>query len=144
MAGKYLGTLLMEKGLLTTDQVEQVLLRQRHTGQPFGRTAVEMFNVRMTDVWRALAAQQSAGVRRVDLSDEPIDEAIHSVLPARFAWALKILPLRYVGRTLLCATTTKALPDALAALAERLDHPLQFVIADELQLKSFIIQRYPM
>ena len=144
MAGKYLGTLLMEKGLLSGEQVEEVLRRQQCTGQPFGQTAVALFNVRMTDVWRALAVQQAAGVRRVDLTEEPMVENTLTILPARFAWALRVLPLRFAGETLICATTAKALPDAMAALCERLDYPVQFVVAEELQLKGFIMQRYPM
>jgi hypothetical protein len=105
---------------------------------------VALFNVRMTDVWRALAVQQAAGVRRVDLMEEPMEEGSLQVMPARWAWALKVLPLRFAGKTLICATTAKALPDAMAALCERLDYLVQFVVAEELQLKGYIMQRYPM
>ena len=144
MAGKYLGSLLVDKGLLTTTQVDQVLSRQRQTGLPFGQTAVAMFSVRMTDVWRALASQQSETLRTVDLALETSTADALAAIPARFAWASRVLPLRYEGGTLLCATTQKALPDAMAALCERLDTAVRFLLADELQLKGFIMQRYPL
>lgn len=143
MPAKYLGTLLTEKGLLTAPQVQQVLARQMQTGMRFGETAVALFKLRMTDIWRVLAIQQADNLPRVDLVTEHHDGNVLGVLPARFAWAARILPLRFED-WLICATTEKALPDAAAALAERLDMPARFVIADELQLKEFIMRRYPM
>lgn len=144
MAGKYLGTLLVEKGILSDTQVEQILARQVQTGLPFGQMAVSMFSVRMTDVWRALASQQRESIGHVDLGAETHEDDALSAVPGRFAWASRILPLRFENGTLICATTAKALPDAMAALCERLDHPVTFVLAEEIQLKGYIMQRYPL
>ncbi|HVT81375.1 MAG TPA: hypothetical protein VHM90_12035 [Phycisphaerae bacterium] len=144
MAGKYLGTLLVENGVLTSEQVDRVLARQPQTGLRFGEIAVSMFNVRMTDIWRALAAQQAQQIQEANLTDEHFQREALATIPGRFAWAARILPLRFEGHTLICATTESRLPDATAALVERMDHPVRFVLADEMQLKEFIMQRYPL
>jgi adsorption protein B len=144
MAGKYLGTLLVENGVLTEEQVKKVLARQPQTGLRFGEIAVAMFNVRMTEVWRALAKQLEERSEETNLERETIQREALSTIPGRFAWAAKVLPLRFEGQTLLCATTEGRLPNATAALCERLDYPVRFVLADEMQLKEFIMQRYPL
>jgi adsorption protein B len=144
MAGKYLGSLLVENGVLTQEQVNKVLARQPQTGLRFGELAVAMFNLRMTDVWRALAKQQEERIEETNLERESFQREALSTIPGRFAWAARVLPLRFEGHTLLIATTEGRLPDATAALCERLDHPVRFVLADEMQLKEFIMQRYPL
>jgi hypothetical protein len=147
MAG-YLGTLLVERGVLSAAQVEEVLERQRKTGQPFGLAAVEMFAVRMADVWRALAVQQRDALPHVDLEELPApEERALALVPARMAWAGKVLPLRLdespAGTTLVCASTRRQLADAMALLHESIDQPIAFVLADDLQLKQHIMAAYP-
>ena len=99
MAGKYLGTLLMERGILNPQQVEAVLARQLQTGQPFGQTAVVMFDIRMADVWRALAQQHRDTTPRVDLDQwaSPQKDALE-VIPGRLAWAGRCCRWRSGGR----------------------------------------------
>jgi hypothetical protein len=144
MAGKFVGALLVERGILTATQVDAVLERQRQTGQPFGQTAVAMFKVRMTDVWRALALQQKESLAHVDLDTlPPADQRALELVPARLAWAAKVLPLQFDGGALLCATTVRQLTDAMALLHESMDRPIHFVLADELQLKQHIMSCYP-
>jgi hypothetical protein len=110
--------------------------------------AVQLFGVRMADVWRALAIQQRDQLRRVDLDlvPSPEPQALEKV-PARMAWAGKILPLRLEhssdGATLACATDPRHLADAMALLHEAIDQPISFVVADELQLKQHIMAAYP-
>lgn len=144
MAGKYLGSLLVERGFLRADEVEAVLARQRETGRPFGEMAVAMYNLRMVDVWRAIASQKVEGLARVDLEAEEAratKEAL-DLVPGRLAWASRVLPLRMEGEKLVCATTARHLADAMAVLHERLDVPIEFVVAEELALKRGITASY--
>jgi hypothetical protein len=144
MGGKYLGTLLMERGVLDRQQVDAILARQRQTGQPFGQMAVVMYNVRMADVWRSLATQGSAATPRVNLDEVAMPErAALDLIPSRLAWASKVLPLRLIGERLVCATTQRQLCDAVALLHEKLDRPIEFVVVEELQLKQRIMECYP-
>src|SRR3954469_18598629 len=106
MAGKYLGTLLIERGALSQEQVEAILSRQQQTGQPFGQLAITMYNVRMVDVWRAIASQRKEELMRIDLDTAPTAEAAAlELVPGRLAWASRVLPLRLEGEKLICATT---------------------------------------
>jgi len=144
MGGKYLGTLLMERGVLDQTQVDAILERQRQTGQPFGQMAVSMFQVGMADVWRSLAAQGRTQMRQVNLDEAAMPErAALDLIPGRLAWASKILPLRLIGERLICATTQRVLCDAVALLHEKLDRPIEFVVVEELQLKQRIMECYP-
>ena len=143
MAGKYIGSLLVERGVLNTEQVSVILDRQQRTGQPFGETAVLLYHIRMADIWRAIARQQIDALPRVNLHQEPHEECALKVITARQAWITRVLPLRFEGETLICATTEKHLPDAMAWLHERLDTPVHFVLSEELPLKQCIMERFP-
>lgn len=144
MAGKFLGTLLVERGVLDRTQVQSILDRQMQIGLPFGQIAVMLYNVRMADVWRALAEQQKDSMHEVELAEQPsaTDEAL-AVLPGRLAWVARVLPLRFEGTTLICATTQRNLADAMALMHERLDCPIHFVVANDLELRQHIMDNYP-
>lgn len=142
MPVKRIGTLLVERGVLTQDQIEQVIARQSQTGRPFGKLAVEMFDVDEAEVWRAWANHIQDRCPRVDVACEPKDPAARQVLAADYAWTHRILPLRFERGRLICATTATDLPNAMAFIQPQRDDVVHFVLTDRHQLEHFIMRGY--
>jgi len=142
MADKRIGQLLVERGVMSAEQVRQVLELQRKVRKPFGKLAVDLFGVAESEIWFAWAEQVGQFCPKVDLACEPNDAAVLKLLTPREAWLNHALPLRVDHGELRVATTITDLPEAAVLLRQRTDQPLGFVIADRRQLEQFIVKRY--
>ena len=61
-----LGQLLVERGMLTEEQVGRVLAQQQETGEPFGVLAERLFGVEPEAIEEAWARQYAGLTRTVD------------------------------------------------------------------------------
>lgn len=142
MSDKQIGMLLVQRGVLTHEQVDRILDLQQQQHKPFGKLARELFHVDDLEIWSAWAEQVGYFCQHVDLACEPNDPAVLELVLPREAWALHILPLRHELGELVVATTITDLPEAMALLNQRLDKPIRFVVPDRRQLEQYIIRRY--
>jgi type IV pilus assembly protein PilB len=96
-----LGTLLMERGLVSQAQLDAALLQQSRSGVSLGRALVDAGVISEGDLVSALAAQ--VGLEFVDLDERAIDPtaagAINDALTRRY----QALPIAWEGRTLVVA-----------------------------------------
>jgi type IV pilus assembly protein PilB len=96
-----LGTLLMQRGLVTQAQLDAALLQQARTGVSLGRALVDDGVITESDLVSALAAQM--GLEFVDLDERTIDPmaagAINDALTRRY----QALPIAWEGGTLVVA-----------------------------------------
>ncbi len=98
---KPLGTLLVERGLITEKDLETALERQHSTGELLGQALVNMGLASEKDILSALQAQ--SGMRVINLASyEPDTELLNRVSGA-VARIYKILPLEFNDNTLLIA-----------------------------------------
>lgn len=139
-----IGTLMVNKGVITPQQLEQILERQRSTHRPFGEIAEELFGVRAKDVERAWAEQYSQTTRWVDPSIEPIDPAVHDLISRRQAWQFRVLPIGYDGSELMICTTQEGLVRAMNFAARQMPVTCYFVLAKMDQLAEALMRLYPM
>jgi hypothetical protein len=135
---------MVNKGVITPQQLEQILERQRTTHRPFGEIAEELFGVRAKDVERAWAEQYSQTTRWVDPTIEPIDPAVHDLVSRRQAWQFRVLPLGYDGSELMICTTQEGLVRAMNFAARQMPVTCYFVLAKMDQLAEALMRRYPM
>ena len=126
----HLGDLLVQHGVLSSEQRDQVLLAQRDRGGPFGVIAEEMFGVSPGAVERAWAEQYSHLCPHVDPRVYPVQARALEAISRRQAWQFRVLPLQWKGEELILCTTQDALPRALKFAGWRLGHICQFVLAD--------------
>lgn len=98
---KRLVDILVERGLLTTQQVEQVRAEQGSSGQGFARLLLDRKLVTETQLVSALAEQ--LGMPFVDLERHPLDPAVAFLLPPAVAKRYVALPIAYEGDTILVA-----------------------------------------
>ena len=138
MPRKRIGRLLIQRGVLSQDQLEAILTRQAETGEPFGTVALELYGVNEDEVWRACGQQMAAFLPHVELACEPNEPAALGALSAEEAWALCVLPLRYEKDGLVIAATAARLPEAMSRFGDE----APFVIAERHQIETFIQRRY--
>lgn len=143
MAGIQIGELLVEQGVLTREQVKQVLQVQKLSHRPFGDLAERLFGIDPRAIEDAWVEQyiRMAGV--VDLEDQEIDAECLRLLNRRQAWQFHILPLNRSQQTVSMATDAENLVRSVNFVTRTIQEPVHFQIADRAQLLEFLMKHYP-
>ncbi len=90
---KQLGDILLEDGLLTSEQLSTAIEEQRRLGRSLGRVLVDLGHLSEGQLVAALATQ--IGLRFVDLSDYPVDGSAVSRVPDTVCRRHNALPIGY-------------------------------------------------
>lgn len=139
-----LGDLLVNQGVLTQEQVEDILTEQRAVGRPFGELAERLFGVSTKDVERAWAEQYSQISGEYNLHAARFEaEALASVTP-RQAWQFRVLPVRFSGDEMTVCTVKDHLARALRFVGWKIENPCHFVLAQPEELAQMLIKHYPL
>lgn len=139
-----IGELLVQHGVLTESQRDEVLAAQAQRGRPFGALAEEMFGVSGDQVERAWAAQYASYSALVDPRSYNIDPEALKSITRRQAWQFRVLPMGFRGNTLVICTTEKHLPRAMKFTGWRLGHDCHFVLAEPSAMAEAMLEHYPM
>ncbi len=139
-----LGQLLIESDVLTSRQVDAIIVEQERTGEPFGLLAERLFGVDPRKIEDAWAQQYAVLTRTVNPQVEVFDDQAVTLVTRRQAWQFRILPLRFEGRELLIATTQQHLRRALRFATNVIGIPVFFVMADPMELGRALCSRYPL
>jgi hypothetical protein len=139
-----LGDLLVRNGVLTDEQRQSVLEKQRRTGRPFGEIAEHLFGVSQKAVERAWAEQYAMITEPVDPRRERTDEIALALIDRRQAWQFCMLPLRFDGDELVVCTTQEHLVRAMRFAGWRIKAPCYFVLSDPQTLGKAMMKHYPM
>ena len=90
---KQLGTILLEDGVVSEDQLMDAIDEQQRTGQSLGRALVELGLITEGQLVRALASQ--VGMEFVELSNAAIDQAAVALVPAAVCRRHTVLPIGF-------------------------------------------------
>ena len=102
MAAKVpLGTILLQRGIVTQDQINEAMIEQARTSRSLGRVLVSSGIVTESDLVSALAEQ--AGLEFIDLGDHQIDPTAASTISDLVARRYQALPIGWEGTTLVVA-----------------------------------------
>lgn len=141
----HIGQILTEHGVLSEQQVFEVLQAQRKEGIPFGVLAERMFDVTIQSIERAWIDQYSRITGVIDLEKETVDETVLGLIHRRQAWQFEMMPLRYgENGELVVAASPRRLARAVTFLANKLEPVAYFRIALPDQLRGFLSRYYPM
>ncbi len=140
-----IGEILVEQGVLSEQQVFEVLQAQKQHRMPFGVLAERMFDVTLHSIENAWVEQYHRFTGTIDLSNEKFDNEALRVLNRRQAWQFELLPIRTEpdGEMLMAASANR-LARAVTFAANRIDRAVYFRIAEQDQLREFLQQHYPM
>ena len=139
-----LGELIVQQGLITTDQLAIALAEQRHNNIPLGRLLVRLGFVTETAIRDIMA--RTIGQESIDLSQVVADPEALRLVPQEFARRNRILPIAYhpTSQVLTVATTeifnVVAMDQLRAMLGAQFEIKTQ--LAAEAQLEDFIDQFY--
>lgn len=133
---KLIGQLLMEKGLITQDQLDQALEAQKQSALMIGEILVDLGFVQRQPVFEALAEQQR--VPFIDLAVKAPDPRVATLLDRESAKRLRSLPVARGDGTIRVAM---AQPEDVMAhddLKMRLQVPIEPMLADPAELTKAI------
>ena len=90
---KLLGHVLVEKNIVTQEEVDKALEQQKVSGKLLGRILVDLGFCSEEDVLKALSSQK--GVKSVTLDEMEVDEAVLEKVSPSMAQIYGIMPLSY-------------------------------------------------
>ena len=135
-----IGEILLKQGLLTPDQLQTALNRQKaHSGR-LGSILIELGYVPDHDIATALAKQH--GVPSVDLAHFHIDPNVIGLIPVDKAIGHEVLPLQKVGMTLTVAITDPTNVLALDEIKFMTGYRVEPLVAPEFCIRQAIEQHY--
>lgn len=98
-----LGELLVQKGIVTLDQLNSALKHQRERGGALGSALVQLSYASEEAIAKALSEQY--GVPFVNLSNFEPDPGVAQLIPMDTAVRYQVLPVKKMGTTITVATT---------------------------------------
>jgi type II secretion system (T2SS) protein E len=143
LAGIQIGQLLLEQGVLTQAQVDQIIQVQKTSHRPFGDLAERLFDIDPHAIEDAWVEQYIRTARVVDLDQVKIEAEALRVLNRRQAWQFHVLPLNREEENLNMATSGDNLIRAVNFAVRKIDDPIYFMIAERQQLREFLMTHYP-
>jgi hypothetical protein len=139
-----IGQLLVQQGVLSSFQSEQIASLQRTTRRPFGELAEELYGIAADSVERAWADQYAELTRWVDPRTEAIDPGVLALISRRQAWQFGVLPMGYDGAELIVCTTPELLVRALNFTSSQIGGMCFLVLSEPQALGEALTTHYAM
>ena len=134
--GTPLGSLLVETGLITNDQLAEALATQASTGRPIGRVLIDQGLISESDLVRALAKQ--VGLEFVDLTERAIDATVASLIPEGLARRYQALPISWDDDVLVVAMADPSNVLAVDDIRALTGAQVRCVVATSAQIRETI------
>ena len=134
------GRILVDAGIISNNDLADALTIQRNVDARLGDILVAEGRMTPSDVLSCLCIQSHAD--RVDLSVNPPSQTMSSALPSHLCIKHEIVPWRWIGDTLLVATTH---PKDVRSLRDTLGDPLPPilpVVAPTAQIHAYLGRLY--
>jgi type IV pilus assembly protein PilB len=135
-----IGQILIQKGLITEQQLNEALAMQKQTTQRIGELLVDLGHLDQRQLYEALAEQQ--GIPFVDMTRYSVDPAIAQLLDRGTAERHQSLPLARGDGTIKVAMAEPDNVIALDDLKMRLQVPVEPALAAPDALKQAITRAY--
>ena len=135
-----IGTILVERGLISESQLEEAIREQKRTGERLDHTLVRLGHVGPDGVLEAIGRQFDMPI--VDLSEITVEDEVLRILPSRLVFKQLCVPIHRVGNTLQVATCDPFELSAFDELRLLTGLGVELVLADERDLRKFIRAHY--
>lgn len=131
---------LLEDGLITPAQAEEVADEHERTGKPVREVLIDMEILREADLLQAIANHLGAQV--IDLNHADISPAALKSLPGSVARMYNVVPVEADGQSIVLATYELLSPEVVDELNFVLTRDVSFVVAPEEAIRNFLNQHY--
>lgn len=140
-----IGEILVEQGVLSEQQVFEIVQAQKKLHLPFGVLAERMFEVTLESIENAWIEQYHRFTGTIDLSQQTFDDRALRMINRRQAWQFECIPINFEpGGELLMAASRRRLARAVTFATNRLDKVVYFRVAESEQIQSFLKEHFPM
>ncbi|MDD3345800.1 MAG: ATPase, T2SS/T4P/T4SS family [Candidatus Omnitrophica bacterium] len=133
-----IGQILMDKGLVTPEQMEIVIQEQEKTGEPLDTILVKKNFLSEENFLKVLSEQFN--IPFIRLKETSIDPQAVKKVPAKFAWYYKVMPVKFSDNKLVIASS-----DPLRSLDDLrifLGYDLSPALASEAEIMEVIKENY--
>jgi general secretion pathway protein E/type IV pilus assembly protein PilB len=135
-----IGSILVERGLITEDQLRDAIAEQNRTGERLDHVLVRLGFVGGGEVLEAIGQQFAMPI--VDLSAIEVDEATLRTLPAKLVFKQRCVPIGRRNGALRVATCDPFELTAFDELRLLTGMAIELVLADERDIRKFIRTHY--
>ncbi|MEM7680956.1 MAG: hypothetical protein AAF288_03275 [Planctomycetota bacterium] len=140
-----IGEILIEQGVLSEQQVFEIVQAQKRLHLPFGVLAEQMFEVSLESIENAWIEQYHRFTGTIDLGDLSFDDNALRLINRRQAHQFEMIPVGFEpSGELLMAASRRRLARAVTFSVARIDRVVYFRIAESDQLREFLQKYYPM
>ena len=141
--GIRLGEILVEQGLLSREEVDQILQAQERQGRPFGVLAENLFGLDPRCVESAWVTQYAMLAGKIDVDALKVDDECVTLINRRQAWQFRVAVVGREDGELVLVSDEKHLARALRFAAATLREPTFFRVAESKALESLLMEHYP-
>ncbi|MCP3903714.1 MAG: Flp pilus assembly complex ATPase component [Planctomycetes bacterium] len=135
-----IGTILVERGLISDEQLARAIAEQNRTGERLDHLLVRLGFVTSEQVLEAIGQQFAMPI--VDLGAVDVDAEVLRLLPAKLVFKQRCVPLEKRNGTLRVATCDPFELTAFDELRLLTGLGIELVLADEQDLRKFIRAHY--
>jgi len=135
-----IGTMLLDQGMISREQLEAALSSQRVSGERLDRVLVRLGFVSGAQVLRAIGEQFAMPV--IDLGGTVVEQKVLDALPARLVYKQNCVPISKSGNVLTVATSDPFELSVLDELKLLTGCSIELVLAEEAELHKFIRANY--
>ncbi|MDO8749452.1 MAG: hypothetical protein Q7J72_10130 [Candidatus Omnitrophota bacterium] len=139
IVNKKLGELLVEKALVTQEQLDEALELQKDKGGLIGEILVELKYTTEDDIAKMLTAQY--GFAYLPLSNYEIDQSLINLIPERVARQYCLIPIDKIGTNLTIAMSNPLNSQAVEDMETLTSCSVQTFVSTASDIKQ-AIERY--
>ncbi len=135
-----IGSILLERGLISDEQLEQAIAEQNRTGERLDHLLVRLGFVTSGEVIEAIGQQFSLPI--VDLDAVEVDDEVLRLLPPKLVFKQRCVPIARNNGALRVATCDPFELTAFDELRLTTGMAIELVLADEQDIRKFIRTHY--
>lgn len=140
IVNKKLGELLVEKALVTQEQLDEALELQKDKGGLIGEILVELKYTTEDDIAKMLTAQY--GFAYLPLSNYEIDQSLINIIPERVARQYCLIPIDKIGNNLTIAMSNPLNTQAVEDMETLTSCSVQTFVSTASDIKQAIEKYY--
>jgi len=135
-----IGDILLEKQLITQQELDMALKEHQNTKEFLGQTLVRLNMITEEKLLKVLAEQQ--GIQFLNLKEAKISQEVIDNVPAKFAWHYKVMPTRIDGNVLTVAISNPFDMWPIDDLETNLGYRVEIALAESSDITEAIKKYY--